>query len=84
MHTTLPLTAQQVHDTGREAVADLTARMTTLGADLGLAGFAAVREAALASGSGVAPEQAMAAARDAMTRAEVALPHAFGDPLPPP
>ena len=84
MHTTLPLTARQVHELGQECVADLVARMTELGGRLGLRGFAAVRDAVRDSGVGARAEPAMARARDAVRRAEAALAGSFDEPLPPP
>lgn len=83
-HTTLPLAAQEVHDIGRAAVADLVERMTDLGATLGLVGFPAVRDAVKASGLEVPAEQAMAQVREAVRRAEAAVVGVFPEPLPPP
>ncbi len=84
VNTTLPLTAQQVHDRGREAVAELVGRMTALGAGIGLSGWPAVRDAARTSGAQVEPETAMAQAREAVRRAEAAVVGVFPEPLPPP
>ena len=84
VHTTLPMTAHEVHDLGRECVADLVERMTSLGEQIGLQGFDAVREAVRASGAAVSPEDAMAGAREAIRRAEAAVVGVFPEPLPPP
>ena len=84
LHTTLPLTARQVHDIGVAAVAELTAEAVRLGGELGLDGFAAVREAVRASLVDVDPEQAMEAARRAIAEAERVSADVFPAPAPPP
>jgi uncharacterized protein (DUF885 family) len=84
VHTTLPLAAEQVHELGLAAVADLREELAAVGARLGLDGFDAVRDAAVRSSQGVPAEQALAAAREAVARAEAALPGWFAEPLPPP
>jgi uncharacterized protein (DUF885 family) len=83
VHTSLSLTAQEVHEAGLAAVAELREQMATIGARLGLVGFEAVRAAAATSSEGVQPDAALAAARAAVTRAEAALPGWFAEPLPP-
>ncbi len=83
-HTTLELTAQQVHDIGLAAVADLQARMVALGRELGLDGYDEVLEALRASAREVDPERAMNAAREAVARAEAVAPQWFSPPAPPP
>lgn len=80
VHTTLPGSADEVHALGRRSVDELVARMTELGRQVGLDGFPAVRDAA----GRTRPEDAMAAARDAVRRAEAAVAGVFPEPLPPP
>jgi uncharacterized protein (DUF885 family) len=84
VHTTLPLGAEQVHELGLAAVADLREELARVGGRLGLDSFDAVREAAARSSQGVPAQQALAAAREAVARAEAALPGWFAQPLPPP
>ncbi len=84
VHTTLPLGAEQVHELGLAAVAELREDLTRVGARLGLDGFDAVREAAAGSSQGVQAQEALAAAREAVARAEAALQGWFVEPLPPP
>ena len=84
VHTTLPLTAAQVHETGREVVAEITARMRELGAGLGLGSFEEVLSAARAAAGSVDAETAMARAREAVRRADQVVPEWFSPPLPPP
>ena len=84
LHTTLPLTAAEVHALGLRAVGELQEQMTALGGELGLTGFPAVRDAVRSSGAGTDPETAMAGAREAVRRAEDAVPAVFPLPLPPP
>ena len=84
VHTTLPLGAEQVHELGLAAVADLRDELARVGARLGFDGFEAVRNAAARSSEGVPATQALAAAREAVVRAEAALPGWFAEPLPPP
>ena len=84
VHTTLPLGAEQVHELGLGAVADLREQLAGVGGRLGFDGFDALREAAASSSEGVSAERALAAAREAVARAEAALPGWFAEPLPPP
>jgi uncharacterized protein (DUF885 family) len=84
VHTTLPLGAAQVHEVGLAAVADLRDELARVGARLGFDGFEGVRDAAARSSQGVPAQQALAAAREAVVRAEEALPGWFAEPLPPP
>jgi uncharacterized protein (DUF885 family) len=84
IYTTLPLTAEQLHQTGLDQIAALEARAVLLGADLGLHGltevFGAMREA---SGQ-VSAEEAMQRAAEAVRRAEACAPELFPSPLPAP
>lgn len=84
LHTTLPLTADEVHEIGQQDVATLVERMTALGAELGLSGFDAVRDAVRASAAGISATEAMQAAREAVSEAERAVVGVFPEPLPPP
>ncbi len=84
VHTSLPLTAGERHETGLAAVAELRGRIEEVAGRLGLDGFAAAREAAIASMSGGDADAALAAARAAVARAEARLAGWFAEPLPPP
>ncbi len=84
VHTTLPVGAEELHELGLAAVAELREQFTEVGARLGHAGFAAVRDAARAAARASGGDQALAAARRAVARAEAALPGWFAEPLPPP
>jgi uncharacterized protein (DUF885 family) len=84
VHTTLPLTAEQIHQTGLDEVADLEERATALGKELGLDDLAAVFDALRTSADGVAPDDAIAAAVEAIRRAESRAHEVFPEPLPPP
>jgi uncharacterized protein (DUF885 family) len=84
VHTTLPIAAEQVHELGLAAVADLREELARVGGRLGFDGFDAVREAAARSSEGVPAQQALDAAREAVARAEAALTGWFAEPLPPP
>src|ERR1700678_1344746 len=82
--TTLPLSPQDLHQTGRDHVAALEARAVELGASLSLSGrdevFAALRDSA-----GKLPaEDALRHAAAAVRRAEERAGEFFPDPLPPP
>jgi uncharacterized protein (DUF885 family) len=82
INTTLPLTAQELHQTGLDHVAALEARALKLGAALGLSGrdevFAALRDSA----GKTAPEEAISRALEAVRRAEERAPEFFPAPLP--
>jgi uncharacterized protein (DUF885 family) len=84
VYTTLPLSAQELHQTGLDHVAALEARAAELGQGLGLSGldevFAAIRDSA----GKIAPEEAIARALTAVRRAEERAPEFFPAPLPPP
>jgi uncharacterized protein (DUF885 family) len=84
IYTTLPLSPEDLHQTGLDHVAALEARAVELGAGLGLSGrdevFAALRDSA----GKVAPEEAVRRATVAVRRAEERAPEFFPDPLPPP
>ena len=84
IYTTLPLSAQELHQTGLDHVAALEARAAELGASLGLTGrdevFAALRESA----GRIPPDEAVRRALAAVRRAEERAPDVFPAPLPPP
>ena len=84
MYTTLPLSPEELHQTGLDQVAALEARAVKLGSGLGLSGldevFAAVRDSA----GKIPPEEAIRQAAVAVKRAEARAAEVFPDPLPPP
>lgn len=84
VHTTLPLTAEELHRTGLEHVALLEERALELGARLGLPDLPSIHAALRASAGQVAPEESMAAARAVVARAEARAGEVFPAPLPPP
>jgi len=84
VHTTLPLTADEVHERGLAALAELREQVTELGSRIGLDSFDEVRDAAANASVGADAEAAMDAARAAVRRAEAALVGWFLEPLPPP
>src|SRR6516162_7872320 len=84
IYTTLPLSAEELHQVGLEQVAALEARAVKLGAGLGLSGrdevFAALRDSA----GKIPPEEAVRLAVAAVRRAEERMGEFFPSPLPPP
>jgi uncharacterized protein (DUF885 family) len=84
VHTTLPKSAEELHQTGLDHVARLEAQATEIGARLGLNGvgdvFAAIRDSA----GKIPVEEAIARATAAVRRAEERAPEVFPAPLPPP
>lgn len=82
IHTTLPLTAQELHETGLAAVDELEERARRLGAGLGLSDLAAVHAAFRAGGQD--PAVAIEAARAAVRRAESRVAEVIPPPLPDP
>jgi uncharacterized protein (DUF885 family) len=83
-HTTLPLTADELHQTGLDHIARLEDRARTLGAELGLPDLPAIHIAMRQAATESDPEVAMAAAVAAIRRAEARAGEVFPDPLPPP
>lgn len=83
-HTTLPVTADQLYRTGEEEIARLEDRARELGTVLGLASLEDVHQALRAAAAQAEPAEAMAAAVNAIRRAEEAAPSAFPPPLPAP
>jgi uncharacterized protein (DUF885 family) len=84
IYTTLPLSAEELHQTGIDHVAALEARAVSLGKSLGLSGrdevFAAIRDSA----GRLDPADAVSRALAAVRRAEERAPEFFPAPLPPP
>jgi uncharacterized protein (DUF885 family) len=83
-HTTLPLSAEQLHQTGLDEIDTLERRAVELGAELGLSDLASIHDALRASSRRTAPSEAIAAAVRAIRRAEARAPEVFPQPLPPP
>jgi uncharacterized protein (DUF885 family) len=83
-HTTLPLTAAQLHQTGLDQIAELEARMIELGKEIGLSSLTEVHEALRASSMGQSAAEAIEAASAAIRRAEARAKEVFPEPLPPP
>jgi uncharacterized protein (DUF885 family) len=83
-HTTLPLSAEQLHQTGLDEIDTLERRAVELGAEFGLPDLAAIHDALRASSKTTAPSEAIAAAVRAIRRAEARAAEVFPQPLPPP
>jgi uncharacterized protein (DUF885 family) len=84
VYTTLPLSAQELHQTGLDHVAALEARAVELGKGLGLSGRDEVLAAIRESAGKISPEDAVRAALAAVRRAEGRAAEFFPAPLPPP
>ena len=84
IHTTLPLTAEQLHQIGLDHVAALEARAVALGAEMGLGGLDEINDALRASAGQARAEDSIAAAVGAIRRAEAEAPSIFPPPLPAP
>jgi len=84
IYTTLPLSAEELHQTGRGNIAALEARAVELGAGLGLSGLDEVFAALRDSNGQVAPDEAIRQATAAVRRAEARAGEFFPEPLPPP
>ncbi len=84
IHTTLPVTAEELHRIGREHIAALEERALELGGSLGLADLASIHAAMRAAAAESAPDEAMALAVEAIRRAEARAGEVFPKPLPPP
>ena len=83
-HTTLPLTADELHRIGLEEVGALERRAVELGATVGLPDLDAVHAALRASTEEARPATAMAAAEEAVRRAEARAGEVLPPPLPAP
>jgi uncharacterized protein (DUF885 family) len=84
IYTTLPLTADTLHQTGLDHVAALEDRAVRLGAGLGLTGLDQVRAALRDSAGRLPADEAVRQAVAAVRRAEAQAPEFFPAPLPPP
>jgi uncharacterized protein (DUF885 family) len=84
VYTTLPLSAEELHQTGLDHVAALEERAVKLGARLGLSGRDEVLAAIRESAGKIAPEEAIRRALAAVRRAEERAAEIFPAPLPPP
>jgi uncharacterized protein (DUF885 family) len=84
VYTTLPLSAEELHQTGLDHVAALAARAVELGKSLGLTGRDEVLAAIRDSAGKIPPEEAVRAALAAVRRAEERAAEFFPSPLPPP
>ncbi len=84
IYTTLPLSAEQLHQTGLDHIAALEARAVELGANLGLSGLEEVLGALRDSAGKITPEEAIRQATVAVRRAEAQAGEVFPAPLPPP
>jgi uncharacterized protein (DUF885 family) len=84
VHTTLPLTAEQLHQTGLDEVAGLEERAVRIGERLGLRGLEEVMRAVRDSAGRVTPDESVRDAVTAIRRAEAAAPRFFPAPLPAP
>jgi uncharacterized protein (DUF885 family) len=84
VYTTLPLSAEELHQTGLDHVAALEARAVELGKGLGLSGLDEVLAAIRDSAGKLAPQEAVGRALAAVRRAEERAPEFFPAPLPPP
>jgi uncharacterized protein (DUF885 family) len=84
IYTTLPVSPEQLHQTGLDHVAALEARAVELGASLGLSGLGEVFAALRDSAGQVPAEEAIRRATAAVRAAEARAAEFFPEPLPPP
>ena len=84
IHTTLSLSAGELHQIGLQQVAELEERELELGSSLGLGDLASIHEAIRGSAGQLSPEVSIHLATEAVRRAETAAATAFTAPLPPP
>jgi uncharacterized protein (DUF885 family) len=84
VHTTLPLSADDLHRIGLEELARLEERARELGATIGLPDLDAVRKASRESTAALDPDAALAAAQAAVRRAEARAHDIMPLPLPEP
>jgi uncharacterized protein (DUF885 family) len=84
IYTSLPLSAEKLHQTGRDHVAALEDRAVRLGAGLGLTGLDEVRAALRGSAGQIPAAEAVRRAEEAVRRAEARAAEFFPAPLPPP
>jgi uncharacterized protein (DUF885 family) len=84
IYTTLPLSPEELHQTGLDHVAALEAQAVELGAGLGLSGLDEVFAALRDSSGKIPPQEAIRQAAAAVRRAEARAGEFFPGPLPPP
>src|SRR6266566_7343463 len=84
IYTTLPLSPQELHQTGLDEVAVLEARAVELGTGLGLSRLDEVFAALRDSSGTISPQEAIRRAAAAVKRAEARAGELFPAPLPPP
>jgi len=84
IYTTLPLSPEELHQTGLDQIAALEARAVELGAGLGLSGLDEVFTAVRDSAGRISPQEAIRQAATAVRRAEARAGEFFPDPLPAP
>jgi uncharacterized protein (DUF885 family) len=84
VHTTLPLTPEQLHRTGMAEIAALEERAVRLGAEVGLNSLEEVFAALRNSAGRVPADESIAQAVEAIRRAESEAPNIFPPPLPAP
>jgi uncharacterized protein (DUF885 family) len=84
IYTTLPLSPEELHQTGLEHIAALEARAVELGVGLGLSGLDEVFRALRDSAGKISPAEAIREAAVAVKRAEARAAEFFPQPLPPP
>jgi len=84
IYTTLPLSPEELHQTGLDQIAALEARAVQLGAGLGLSGLDEVFDAVRDSAGKISPAEAIRQATIAVRRAEARAAEVFPAPLPPP
>ncbi|HET9077332.1 MAG TPA: DUF885 domain-containing protein [Acidimicrobiales bacterium] len=83
-HTTLEVTAEELHQIGLDHIAALEQRAAELGGTIGLHGIEQVHQAVRASAGRLDPAEAIRQAVAAIRRAEAAAPEVFPAPLPAP
>jgi uncharacterized protein (DUF885 family) len=83
-HTTLTVSAGELHQTGRDEIEVLESRALELGATLGLSDLEAIHEALHASARQSRAQDAIEQAVRAIRRAETRAAEVFPQPLPPP
>ncbi|MHB1930562.1 MAG: DUF885 domain-containing protein, partial [Acidimicrobiales bacterium] len=83
-HTTLPLTAGELHRTGIEELRRLEDRCLELGAAIGLQDLPSIHRAMRGAAAAASPDEAMASAVEAVRRAEGRAGEVFPPPLPAP
>jgi uncharacterized protein (DUF885 family) len=84
IYTTLPLSPEELHQTGLDHISALEYRAVELGAGLGLSGLGEVFGALRDSAGKIPPAEAIREAAIAVKRAEARAAEFFPQPLPPP